>query len=94
MKLDQKLASNHVPVLLVVGQIDVFGHRHPAIDVAVEHRRPVLFISHMNVFEPVEVLPTHPFNVGLQKRCNAFVVGYQVDIIPVTDVLPDGLFPF
>src|SRR3546814_13885921 len=66
-------------------QLHAFGNRHPAIDVAVEHRRPVLLVAHVDVLEPVEVVPAHRLHVLLEEGGEAAVVGHQVDVVAIAD---------
>jgi hypothetical protein len=45
----------------------------------------------MHVLEPVEVVPAHEFEILLEERGEAGIVGQQVHIIAIADVLADLL---
>ena len=71
------------------GQINGIGDPHPAVDIAVKHRRLAVLIAHMDIFQPVQVVPAHEFHVARQERRDAPVIGHQIDIVAVADVLAD-----
>src|SRR5262245_16018156 len=91
LEAHQKLARQHVAILLIVRQLHVFRDAHPAVDVAIEDRRLARLVSHMHVLEPVEVIPTHELDVVLEVRREPAVVGKKIDVVAVADVLADLL---
>ena len=94
LKLDQKLPRDHVTILLVVRKADAVRHPDPAIDVAVENGWPALFISHVNIFEPVQIIPTHDFHIFGKKGCQTVIIWNQINIVAVANMLADFLFTF
>src|SRR5262245_7553926 len=68
LESDQQLTRQHVAILLIVGKLDAGRDTHPAIDIAVEDRRLPLLITHMDVLEPVEILPAHELHIALEER--------------------------
>ena len=65
--------------------------RTQPLQLLVEDRRFAFLVAHVDVLEPVEVVPPHVFDVTFQKRREPPVVGNQVDIVAIADVLADFL---
>src|SRR5712671_3165023 len=53
LELDEEFPGNHVAILLILRQGNILRHRHPAIDVPIEHRGPAFLVPQVNVLEPV-----------------------------------------
>ena len=64
---------------------------HPAVDVAVEDRRLAFLVAHVDVLQPVEVVPAHELHVVLQIGRELRVVRHEVHVVAVADVLADLL---
>jgi hypothetical protein len=47
----------------------------------------------VNILQPIEVWPSHQLDILLQERTQSRVVRQQIDIIAITNVLADLLFP-
>ena len=47
----------------------------------------------MHVLEPVEVVPAHELDVVLEEGGQPAVIGQQIDVVAIADVLADLLLP-
>src|SRR6056297_1448650 len=92
LELDEHLACDHVPVLLVVGQLYTVGHPHPAVVVAVKDSGRALFVPHMHIFQPVQIVPAHHLHVFRQEGRDPIVIRHKVHVITIADMLADFLF--
>ena len=94
LEFDQQFPGNHVAILLIVGQVVAVRDGHPAVDVAIKNGGLAIVVSHVNIFQPVEIFPSHELDIAFEEIGNAIVVRQQVDIVTISDVLPDDLFTF
>src|SRR5262245_33026171 len=91
LETHQKLPRQHVAVLLIVGQRHRLWDAHPTIDVAVENGGFAGLVAHVHILEPIEVVPAHELDIGLEVRRKPLVVGKEVDVVAIADVLADLL---
>src|SRR5688572_1060573 len=91
LELDQQLACHHVAALLVLGQLHVRRDGDPAVDVAVEDRGAAFLVAHVDILQPVEVVPAHHLDIFLEERRDARIVRHQVHVVAIADVLADFL---
>ena len=73
------------------GSLMFFGYGDPAVDVAIEDGGAVFLVAHMDVFQPVQVVPAHHLDVFLQERRETLIVRQQIHVIAIADMLADRL---